>query len=135
VKKISIYFLFLFILTLTDLSIASAETVPLSWDGVVGALNGKSDYSHYEFKITNMSVEYLGDDYYNATINVLFRKCTLVENGTPTKGCPVKKKRISFIVKENTNTFILNEKPAFFFLYWPNFSTDKSVYHGQVRRW
>lgn len=131
-KRNDVYFLFFLLFIFANLSIASATTVTLSWDGVVEALDGKRDYSRYEFEITNLTIGYLGDDYYNATINILFRTCILIKNNTLTNGCPVKKKRISFTVKENTNTFMLDGKPAFFFLYWPNFSTDKSIYTSGI---
>jgi hypothetical protein len=123
-----VYSLFLFIFSL---SIVSATAIPLSWDGTVEALNGKSDYSHYEFRISNISIENLGN-YYNATISISFNKCILVENETPKNGCPVEDKKISFIIKRNTNTFMLSGKPAFFFLYWPNFSRDKPIYTSGI---
>lgn len=120
----------LFIFLLSPQVIATTS-VPLRWEGHVIALGGKQDSSHYQFKIENVTIDDRGD-YYIVHETVSFRGCVLYKNGTPVRGCPVETKNVTFEVKRDTNTFMLDGKPAFFFQYWPGFSTNGSVYSSGI---
>jgi len=108
-----------------------AANVPLNWEGHVIALGGKQDSSHYQFKIENMTINDRGN-YYAVHETVSFHECVLYENRTPVKGCPVEERNVTFVVKKDTNTFMLNGKPVFFFQYWPEFSKNRPVYSSGI---
>lgn len=123
-------FLLLFIFLLGS-QFATAVSVPLAWEGRIIAAGGKQDSSHYKFRIENMTVDDRGN-YYIVHETVSFYECVLYKNGTPVVGCPVEKKNVTFEVKRDTNTFMLGRKSAFFFQYWPEFSTNGSVYTSGI---
>ena len=78
-----------------------------------------------------MSIEDRGS-YYIVHENVSFYECVIYRNGTVVEHCPVNGKEVTFIVKKDTNTFMLSNKPVFFFQYWPEFSINDSVYSGGI---
>lgn len=123
--------LFVFTLLLSLPPISATSKVPLTWEGQVMALGGKLDSSHYSFRATNMTIEDRGS-YYIVHENVSFYECLIYRNGTVTARCPVKEKEVTFLVKKDTNTFMLANKPVFFFQYWPEFSLNNSVYSSGI---
>jgi len=130
-SRIAFAFATLLFFTFLSQACSAGVEAPLTWEGSVIALGGKQDSSHYEFRITNMSVEERGG-YYVVRGTVIFTLCELYRNGTVVRGCPVERKTVNFTVKKDTNTFMLSGRPAFFFLYWPEFSANGTFYTSGV---
>ena len=120
------YVLYLiFIITIAMLGHSSyigATSMNMSWNGWVMAL-GKVNEG-YSYEITNMTIAN-NSSVYTVTMWVKIENCTHV-NFSCTQYA---EKRVTFIVKRDTNTFLLDGKLAFFAFYWPNYTLSRSFYN------
>ncbi len=110
----------LLILFLLVQSYAAVAGAPLAWRGdfvVLGKIN-----AGYTFTLTNLTYEDNGSIY----TAVLWLKITRCVNLN--LSCP-RTKRVSFVVKKDTNTFILDGKPAFFAFYWAGYTLSRTFYN------
>ncbi len=115
----------IFIITLITLGYSpytKATSMNMSWNGWVMAL-GKVNEG-YSYEVTNMTIANNGS-VYTVTMWVKIENCTHV-NFSCTQYA---EKRVTFVVKRDTNTFLLNGKPAFFAFYWPNYTLSRSFYN------
>ncbi len=99
-------------------------SVPLSWSGgvtLLGNINGG-----YGFTVQNLTTENNGS-VYTVTMWVRIENCTNINISCSVTNSITKK--VTFVVKRDTNTFLLNGKPAFFAFYWPNYTLSRSFYN------
>jgi len=97
-----------------------ATSANISWNGWVMATGNINE--GYSYKITNMTIADNGS-IYTAVLWLSVSRCTNLNIS-----CPMTK-RVTFMVKKSTNTFILGGKPAFFAFYWPNYTLSRSFYN------
>jgi len=110
----------LIILFLLVQSYAVDAGEPLTWRGDVVVL-GKIN-AGYTFTLTNLTYEDNGS-VYTAVLWLKIERCVNLNLSCPTT------ERISFVVKKDTNTFILDGKPAFFAFYWAGYTLSRTFYN------